>query len=123
MKIQKKFLTFLAALTLFAGYGMAAKTPVPVSAYRKYKLGNTTGFKRVPAQMDISISYDEDTRLIEVEVGDNLTGEVFMFDSSDNQIGYSSVVNCTFVVPQPLEDWVIIQIEGPDWGAEAGVAL
>lgn len=118
---MKKLILLLAMLVTLCGQAIAeSKTITSLDIYQRGHPEQTTARIRMPIHIPISVSFDEETRAIEVTTpDDNIIGQVYLFDESGQIVEYSPIINASFIVSN-LGTYTI-RIDGDTWYAIGNV--
>ena len=89
--------------------------------HRKSTPEKHTEVNRAPMRVPIEVIYDSDTQKLEIIGTESLEVEVFFYRANGVLEGYSSTLNCEFIISTP--DSYIIQILGDGWYAEGEIQV
>lgn len=73
--------------------------------------------------LPIEVSYDDETRQIEITGGDDLVGQVSLRDADGNILAFSTEINTVLEVPSSYTGTIIVHIEGENWISVGEVIL
>lgn len=120
---MKKFLLLLAFIFALSTTTFAGRISLDVRTYKQSTNTVGSGKTRVPASFPVYAFYDDETNQIEVEGPDHMAGDVYLYDESGMQLGYSSSLNAVFDLPENFHGLVLIEWIGDDWDGRSGIEI
>lgn len=119
---MKKFFTFfaLAIVFYFTGYSQTSETTSNTTIKDViliiHHTKNPGKVHRVPMRIPIEVWYDTAVKTIEVSCPEEIDGQVYLYDSNGNIVGFSPIINTVFNLP--ATGTYTIFIESEEWYAE-----
>ena len=90
--------------------------------YRRKKCSTTQSqTNRGPLNLPIDVMFDTDTRCLTIECSEDLDAEVYIYNSSDELIDYSPMLNSEFYIYEQGTYTIIIESEY--WSASTEVVI
>lgn len=116
--IKKIVLLFLL---LFSIEVYATTQNVQLGYQRKQSSTTQSQANRGPLNLPIDVTFDTDTRCLTIECSEDLDAEVFVYNSSDELIDYSTMLNSEFYIYEQGTYTLIIESEY--WSASSEVVI
>ena len=113
---MKKLIASLSIFCLCIPISQAAKNRIPIQTHQRKDKNQNTDRPRAPMQIPVTVSFDDETLLVEVSTPSDLEGHVFLYDAQGNVEDFSPEINTTLQVASPGIHTVVIQ--GATWTAE-----
>lgn len=121
---MKRLTLILGLILSMCSVAFATKKQVALETYRKTQDKDFGKVHRAPERIpDISVIYDSEMRIVEVECDEPIEADVFLYDSNNNIIDYSPTVNSTLSANEATAFPLTIYIESEQWTAIAEIEL
>lgn len=122
---MKRLFLLLAMLVTLSGQAIAKKETIStLEMYQKGDPEKNTSRIRMPIQLPLSVSFDDETRTIEATTpDDNIIGQVYVFDEKGQIVGYAPSLNSVIDIPPTYQGLLFIRIDGTYWIANCSICV
>lgn len=113
--MSKKLITAMLGAFVFLPL-YAEKINVPIKGYKgNSQKTDQSILHRTPMNLPIEVMFDNETMTVEVSCTNDLEGEVYLYNASEEMEDYSPCLNSILFVTN--SDFHTILIEGDGWSA------